>query len=122
MVTPCSSGEVVGFVVGDGGVVFQLLFRFGWVGEGIIVVDIVGRGAAGAAAAAGEPGNATLKLLVAADRVAGLLRWRLRAAGIRHGWLFRLLVFFMRGAKREQKEPSVCRFWVRRTDECVLTC
>lgn len=110
MVTPCSSGEVVGFVVGDGGVVFQLLFRFGWVGEGIIVVDIVGRGAAGAAAAAaaGEPGNATLKLLVAADRVAGLLRWRLRGGD--SPWLVvSIACVFMRGAKREKRtKRAIC--------------
>ena len=106
MVTPCSSGEVVGFVVGDGGVVFQLLFRFGWVGEGIIVVDIVGRGAAGVAAAAGEPGNATLKLLVAADRVAGLLRWRLRGGD--SPWLVVSIacVFYERCEKRTKR--AIC--------------
>jgi hypothetical protein len=90
---------VVGFVVGDGGVVFQLLFRFGWVGEGIIVVDIVGRGAAGAAAAAGEPGNATLKLLVAADQVAALLRWQLLRRGFAMVGCFDACVF-MRGVLR----------------------
>jgi hypothetical protein len=102
-------------VVGDGGVVFQLLFRFGWVGKGIIVVDIVGRGCRSGGSSAGEPGNVTLKLLVAADRVAALLRWRLLRRGFAMVGCFDCLCFYERCALR-------CGWWKNKRTKTRAIC